>query len=93
MLNGLLALFSCACAHHSEWRVTHYNHSGAEQRSKRATPTQLDFALIIDEDISTLEVREGRANINNAKNTNQQVVAKYVFYIFSLHLSLLQLHL
>lgn len=49
--------------------MTHYDHSGAEQRCKRETPTQLDFALIIDEDVGTLEGKEGRANISNAKTS------------------------
>lgn len=82
MLNGLSALFSCVCARCSEWRVTHYNHSGAEQRSKRKIPTQLDFALIIDEDIGTLEVRErGASRHQQSENAARQVVAEYVFYI------------
>lgn len=81
MLNELFALFSCVHLYCSECRVTHCNHSSAEQRRTWETPTQLDFALIIDEDVGTLEVREGQANVNDGKTPLNKSWLEYAFYI------------
>lgn len=46
-------------------RVTHLNHGDAAQsRQSRHPPTQLDLALVVDEDVGTLEAEEGERNIS-----------------------------
>ena len=47
-------------------RVTHLNHSDVQSSTEhsRHPPTQLDLALVVDEDVGTLEAKEGERNIS-----------------------------